>query len=409
MHEVTLIWALLAAVAAIVGVARRIAIPYPGFLAVLEGESLINDAVSLVAYRMAIIAAITGQFSLGKGILQFLEVGAGGTVLGLAVGWAVVRLRDRLDIEPSVENLISLLTPFAAYLPPDRLGLSGVLAVVAAGLYIGRRTPRIVSARTRLQSQAMWEMLTFVVNGLLFILTGMQIKIILQSETAAMLPAIVGYSAATVATLLAVRFLWVIAFTLLPPLFNSDTKKRRRPSWTQTFLIGWTGIRGALSLVTALAIPLTLSNATPFPQRNMIISITFCVILITLVLQGWTLPWVATRLRFTPDRSAEEEETLARLEASRAALRHLDALARKKVGERERKPGDGTALPAMDDDRLEDLRNLYRERVERFTARSDGKGSDQLEQGAKAYRQVLRDLVNLKRETILRLRAGAYR
>jgi len=395
---------------AVTEVAERLSVPYRA-MAVLEGESLINDAISLVAYRMAVTAAVTRSFSLGSGALQFLAIGLGGVAIGLGAGWLAAALRRHLH-DPPVENTISLLTPFAAYVPADALGVSGVLSVVTVGLYLGRLGPRLVSSRTRLQAQVMWEMIAFLLNGLLFILTGLQIKLILQARQVGPLAAVLGDTAALLLTLTALRFLWVFLSAYLPRALLPGLRRRDPfPSWQQLVLVSWTGIRGGLSLVAALAIPFTLSGGIPFPDRSLIISIAFFVILATLLLQGLTLPWLIRRLHLDQDGSrekAEDEETRARLVAARAALARLEALRARRGGRRNRRDPE-VALDDLPPDQMEAalldaLRDRYVERLHRYTAHVRGDGDDFHEARDESYRKLRRDLLRAEREAVLQLR-----
>ncbi|HZT40643.1 MAG TPA: Na+/H+ antiporter [Chthonomonadaceae bacterium] len=395
---------------AVTEVAERLSVPRRA-MAVLEGESLINDAISLVAYRMAITAAVTNAFSLGRGALQFLAVSLGGVAIGLGVGWLVALLRRRLH-DPPVENTISLLTPFAAYVPADAIGVSGVLSVVTIGLYLGRLSPRLISSRVRLQVQVMWEMIAFLLNGLLFILTGLQIRLILHAKQMGPLGPVLGYTAVLILTLIAIRFVWLFVTAYLTRALIPGLRRRDPyPPWQQLFLVSWTGIRGGLSLVAALAIPFTIAGGVPFPNRSLIIGISFFVILATLLLQGLTLPWLIRLLRLDQDGSherEEDEETRARLVAARAALNRLEAL-RARHGGRRSKRAPGVALDDLPPDQmkaamLDDLRDRYVERLHRYTARVKGDDDDFHEDRDESYRKLRRDLLHAERDAVLKLR-----
>jgi CPA1 family monovalent cation:H+ antiporter len=382
-------------------VANRLSIPRR-VLSILEGESLVNDAISLVAYRMAVAAAVTGAFSLDSAALQFVLVGVGGVVIGLGVGWGIAWLRRFLD-DPAVENTVSLLSPFAAYLPAETLHVSGVLAVVAIGLYLGRQGPRFVSSRTRLQARAMWGMISFVLNGLLFILTGLQLRFILHEGLVQPAGVIVGYIFVILLTLIAVRFAWVFAGVYVPRLFRKRARRKEPITpWQNLLLVGWTGVRGGLSLVTALAVPFTLSGARPFPGRPLIIWIAFFVILVTLLLQGLTLPWLIRRLHITDnDDSLERKETRARIIAARAALRRLDAAAKKGKASPASKPGH--TVEGLTATMIEDLREHYQERIHRDAARVDGREGGVHEAATEVYQHLRRELVQAEREAVLKM------
>jgi CPA1 family monovalent cation:H+ antiporter len=303
---------------------RRLPVPRI-VVTVLEGESLLNDATGLVAYRLAVTAAITGAFSVSQATAGFLIAGVGGVAVGLAVGWLVARLRRPLHYPP-IEITISLLTPFAAYLPADALGVSGVLATVACGLYLGRQEPRLMDADTRVQSRAVWDTGVFLLNGLVFVLIGLQLPHVVAASLAERSPLTLAALAVAVSgTLLLVRFAWVFATDWLahPRRLPRDN----RVAWAQDGVISWAGLRGVVSLAAALALPFTTASGAPFPERDLLIFLTVCVIVVTLVGQGLTLPWVLWMLRVSGDGAEEQEETFARQAATEAARARLEMLA----------------------------------------------------------------------------------
>jgi monovalent cation/hydrogen antiporter len=293
------------------GVPRRL-------VTLVEGESLFNDATALVAYQAALAAAVTASFSAGEAALRFLVVGVGGVALGLVVGVAVARLRRHLR-EPSVEITVSLLTPFAAYLPADRIGVSGVLATVVAGLCVGWWSPRITDSETRLRSRAVWDMLVFVLNGLVFILIGLELSSVLGVLASRSLVALVGLGLLISLAAILVRLAWVYAGTYLPRLFDRSDQHRPSLRWSETLVVGWAGMRGVVSLATALALPLST------PDRDLMLFLTFCVILVTLLGQGLSLPWLVRTLGVAANAGRGEEQQ-ARATAAEAALARLDQL-----------------------------------------------------------------------------------
>src|SRR5439155_17146722 len=257
-------------------------------IVILEGESLINDATSFISFRFAVAAVMTGAFSLGQASLQFLFVAAGGIGVGLAVGWLATQLQKRLD-DPPVQTMFSLLTPYVAYFSGERLHVSGILAVVIAGIYYGWRAPRVLSGRMRLQAVPVWEMVLFILNGVLFMLIGLQLPQVIHALPPGSAFRIAKLAVLVLSVIVLVRFVWMFAATYLPRFFSGTFRRKKRIPWQQTALIAWTGMRGADSLAGALAIPLLLPNGEPFPGRNLILLLTFCVIFGTLVLQGLTL------------------------------------------------------------------------------------------------------------------------
>ncbi len=308
-------------------IAQRLGLPRR-LVIILEGESLVNDATALVAYRLAIAAALTGAFSLATAAGSFAFVSVGGVVIGLVVGWLVVQVVKRLE-DPPVEVLISLLAPFAAWLPAEALGVSGVLSVVTAGIVLGRAAPRILGSDARVLGSGVWQMLVFTLNGLVFILIGLQLPTILDHLSINESPGELALLAVVVsATVIVVRMAWVFPAAYLPQVLPGVLRARdRAPSPRSVLVLGWAGMRGVVSLAAALALPLNLADGTPFAGRELVLFLTFAVILATLVGQGLSLPWLIRRLGIGDDGSAAHEELHAREAAIDAALLRLDELA----------------------------------------------------------------------------------
>jgi len=292
---------------------KRLGVPR-ALITVLEGESLFNDATALVLYRVALAAMLTATFSLTDAALRFVLVAAGGIAIGVVVAKAIAYLRYRLD-DPPVEITVSLLTPFAAYLAAEALGVSGVLSTVTAGLYISRWAPRIMQAETRIRGRAVWDIVVFVLNGLVFILIGLQLSTILDAPSGHSLLSLIGIGLVISATLIAVRFAWMTLTSLIYWLSGLQH------NWRLGLVISWAGMRGIISLATALALPLET------PDRDALIVLTFCVILVTLVGQGLTLPWLVRVLGIVADGDGEEQELHARSVATTAAIAQIEQLA----------------------------------------------------------------------------------
>jgi CPA1 family monovalent cation:H+ antiporter len=257
-------------------------------IVILEGESLVNDATSFISFRFAVAAVLTGTFSLGQASVQFLLVAAGGIAVGLAAGWLATQVQKRLD-DPPVQTMFSLLTPYAAYFSGEQLHVSGILAVVIAGIYYGWRAPRVLSGRMRLQAVPVWAMVTFILNGILFMLIGLQLPQVIHALPPGSGMSIAKLSILVLLAIVLVRFLWLFGATYLPRLFSRTFRRKNPAPWQQTAFIAWTGMRGADSLAGALAIPFVLANGAPFPGRDLILLLTFSVIFGTLILQGLTL------------------------------------------------------------------------------------------------------------------------
>ncbi len=302
------------------GVARRV-------VTLLEGESMVNDATGLVTYRFAVAAAVSGIFSFWQASLQFVLVSAGGILIGLLIAWPVAWLHRRLDDAPR-EITMTLLTPFAAYLLADSLGASGVLAVLAAGLYLSRQSPTFFSPNTRLQADSVWSVLVFLLNGLVFILLGLQLRGILNTLAGQSPAALIGATALVTLSVIAVRLVWVaVATSILRVLAHFSLLAYRWGGWRNALLVGWAGMRGAVSLAAALALPVTVAGGQPFPARSLLIVVTFGVILFTLVGQGLSLTPLIRALGVQPDDQAEQELLLAQRTLTLAALARLEELA----------------------------------------------------------------------------------
>jgi CPA1 family monovalent cation:H+ antiporter len=307
-------------------IAERLRLPRR-IVTVLEGESLVNDATALVALRFAVAALATGTFSLGQATAQFFFVGLGGIAVGLVVGWLSARITKPID-DPPIEITLSLLTPFAAYLPAEQLHVSGVLAVVTAGLYYGWRLPELTSSRTRLVGGPVWDMVEFLLNGFIFLLIGLQLPRVVHRLADRSIVQLVWYATAISVAVILIRIVWVFPATYLPRLLSKSLRKRDPyPAWQHVTIVGWTGMRGVVSLAAALALPMTIENGQPFPSRDLIQFLTFVVILVTLVVQGLSLPPLIRWLGVEDDGAAEKEEFVARRKANEAALARLNEIA----------------------------------------------------------------------------------
>jgi CPA1 family monovalent cation:H+ antiporter len=321
-------------VVAPLAIARRLGIPRR-ILVVLEGEGLANDATALVLYRFAVAAIATGAFSLGEAAATFAAIVVGEIAWGIGVGWISLQLR-RLAGDPRVEIVMSLITPYVAFWVPQHLGGSGVLATIAAGLYVSWNGPLLISSATRLQGIFFWDLTIYVIEGLVFLLTGLQARTVIEEAPAFSIGNLAMAIGVTTAIVVAARFIWVFPATYLPRWFSRSLRRRDpSPPWQQVFVLAFTGVRGVVSLAAALAIPFTLANGAPFPQRDAILFITFGVIIVTLVGLGLTLPAVIRVLGVARHRAAEhrrehEAELAARHQAMDAGLRRLEDMARER-------------------------------------------------------------------------------
>jgi Na+/H+ antiporter len=350
-------------------IARRFGLPRR-IVTIVEGESLVNDATALVLYGVAVTAVTTGAFSIWDAGLDFAADVVGGVAIGLAVGGVVAFVRKRLDNIPA-EITISLLTGFLAYIPAQALHVSGVLAAVTVGFYLGWRSPEVSTPAMRLQVLPVWETLIFVLNALLFTLVGLQLRPILDALGNHSAADLVSDAFVVILTVVVVRLVWVFTVGDYPAI------------------VGWMGMRGAVSLAAALALPLEIDAGTPFPGRELIIFLAFAVLVGTLVGQGLTLPKLVRKREFEDDGLEVKEHTKARIHAAKAALRRLDELAGEDW---------------VRDETAERMRGLYNFRLSRFQARLDGEDDGAIERQSVDYQRLRRELLEAERSAIVGLR-----
>jgi CPA1 family monovalent cation:H+ antiporter len=368
------------AVAARLGLPRQI-------VTILEGESLLNDATALTIYGIALGATLGGRFAPFAAVTTFTAALLGGCAIGLAVGWAIGHIRLRINDTP-VEITISLLTPYAAYLPAERLGVSGVLAAVVAGLYLGHRGSRIMGADARLTGRAVWDTIAFLLNGFVFVAMGLEMPLLLRALSAEETLRLVGIGLAVSLTLVLVRAIFIFATVFLP---NVLLRRRDMPwPFACSVVLSWAGMRGVVSLAAALALPVTTPSGAPFAAREALIIVTVTVIVFTLLGQGLTLPWLVGRLRLAgADAGLRTEEATARQRLLESATQRIQELYPVWPGHR----------PLLDQ-----LRETYRHRSEhverQLDASSDGEDRELIE-----HTEIRRTVIDSEREALLRLRA----
>ena len=365
---------------AAMAVMERLVVPRR-LIGLVQGESLLNDATALTVYRVALGAAIAGTPILSLApVGRFAVVAIGGIAIGLAVGWLIARVRARLADLP-VEITVSLLTPYAAYLPAELLGVSGVLAAVTAGLYLGRRASRIMGSDVRLAARAVWEMLVFLLNGIVFLLIGLEISALARELDRRTLVTLVGAGVAVSAALIGVRALWVLGIALWQRVVGHEATPLRP---AEVAVLSWSGMRGVVSLAAALAMP-----AGPLlAGRDAVLVITVTVICVTLVGQGTTLPWVIRAIHLGGDDAARTEEQEARRLLVDEAMRRIDALYQQWPGHR----------PLLDQ-----LRGAYGHRAEHIEQLDQAPGSE-AEQELVEHRQIRRAVLDAQREAVLSMR-----
>ncbi len=372
---------------------RRLGVPRR-VVTVVEGENLTNDWTALVAYKFAVAAVVTGSFSLLEAGPLFLLTGVGGVGIGVAVGFVIAAVRRRVE-DPLTEVTISLLTSYAAYLPAEELGASGVIAAVTAGVWLGWQASELTTHTTRIQLAAIWELLQFLLNAFLFVLVGLQLGTVLDSLSGRSGAELAGYGALVGAVVIVVRVVWVYLLTYLPRLLSARARERDPlPGWHETTLVAWSGMRGAVSLAAALAVPLETDSGAAFPERDLIVFLAFCVILATLVGQGLTMPAVIRALGVEDDGLDRDEELAARLEIAFAAIDRIEEL-----------EGEEWVHP----DTVERTRSLFEYRRRRFSSRIDGAAPEEgdgfdYEGRAEAYERFMAHVIGAQRATLRTLR-----
>jgi NhaP-type Na+/H+ and K+/H+ antiporters len=326
---------------------------------------------------------VAGSFSLAHAAADFVWTVLGGIAVGLVIGHAIRLVRRRLD-NPPLEVLIAFLTGYFTFLPASAIGASGVLAVVTAGVYMGWHTPELTTVETRLQGAGFWAILSFLLNALLFGLVGLQLRPILDRLSGHTAMQLLAYGALAGGTVILARILWVFPFTYL-----RSRERDPYPPWQNMAFVAWAGMRGAITIAAALAIPLTTDSGAPFPHRDLIVYLAFCVVLATLGLQGLTLPLVIRVLGLEDDGLNVKEEAKARIHAADAALARLEEL-----------EDEGVVRP----DTAQRLRGQYEFRRSRFRARFDDEDDGAIEERSQSYQRVRRELLDAERSAIVALR-----
>jgi Na+/H+ antiporter len=356
----------------------------------VEGEGLFNDATALVAYKIAVAAVVAGSFSLSDAGLEFFLGAAAGVAIGLAVGWLVGQIRRR-TADAQLNVTLSLLTGYAAFIPADALGASGILATVTAGLYMGIVGPKILPTRVRLQGYFVWDILDFLVNAILFVLIGLQLRAVVDGLSGYSARELALYALAVSVMVAGIRLAWFFSTPyLIRALDRRPSQRARRIGASWRLVVAWSGMRGAVSLAVALALPLSTDAGDTFPQRDLIIFLTFAVIFFTLVVQGLTLPALLRRLGVSRGEEETDEELRARIVASKAALVQLDEISDESWTR---------------DDTIDRQRRFYEYRTRRYAARAGKIEDDEgYEDRSAAYQQTLQLVLAAQREALLKMR-----
>jgi len=369
-------------------IAKRIGLP-SRIVDVLEGESLINDATGLLALQFAIAIVVSRTVpTVSEGLLSLAWLTVGGVGLGLLVAWIAYHIERRIEDGP-IEIALSILTPYAAYFIADEAHASGVLAVVACGLFLSRRSAIMFSPSVRIQIWSFWQSFTFVLNGLVFLLIGLQLRSILVSIRGYSLSSMILDGAIFSLVLIALRLAWVFPGSWLANFVHCRMHhiRTKSPRPRETFVIGWTGMRGVVSLAAALALPTVLADGSPFPQRNFIVFLTFAVILVTLVLQGLTLAPLVRLLGLGGSAGPDCEEQEARRIVIEAALEYLEATKAER--------------PEVSDEIFDDLIGHYRHRL--VVLKPSAADNEQVAHHY-SFLEISREAARVERDTAVRLR-----
>jgi CPA1 family monovalent cation:H+ antiporter len=367
-------------------VAKRLGLPRR-VVTILEGESLVNDATALILYRAAVTASVSGTFIFSDTVVDFFMAAGVGVVVGLLVGvvarWALKLMKDSFS-----EIAVTLLSPYIAWVLAEQAHASGVLACVAGGLYLRQHFSEAVAPTTRIQARAVWDFLVFMLNGLIFILIGLQLGVLREAIPSGMFIPLMLSGALVSVTAIVVRLIWVPLAAWIPRALSPSLRGRDpMPAWPSLFIIGWTGMRGIVSLAAALALPLTTAAGAPFPFRAEIILITFAVIFSTLVLQGLSLPPLIRVLNLREELTLEHEEMQAREHAATAALVRLDEVA-----------SEGWPIP----EHLDQMRAHYGDRVQRYA--KDGTAPECTAEAIEIFQRLRHETLTAERLAVIRLR-----
>jgi len=358
---------------------------------ILEGESLVNDATGLIAYRYAVAAVLTGQFAFWQAGGQLLWVAGAGIAIGWLLGWAVYWVHRISPNNAIVDTSLTILTPYVSYLLAEEAHVSGVLAVVTTGLFLSRHSARIFSHASRLQAYAVWGTFVFLLNGVVFILIGLQLPTILEGIDAGSTWTLVGYGGLISLAVIVGRLLWVYPGTYVPRWLSRTIRTSEpRPPLTLTTLVAWTGMRGVVSLAAALALPLTLPSGAAFPQRNLILLLTFIVIFVTLVLQGLSLPFLIRWFGIKADDQAEREEQELRVHLATQTSAYLSSPA---------------AVSQAPEEVLARMKTRYELRLHRLHNRAAGIQASRLDEKPLTQFQLLQEaIIHFERKVLDELR-----
>ncbi|MGC4103933.1 Na+/H+ antiporter [Ferruginibacter sp.] len=366
----------------------------PRMITILEGESLVNDASGLVAYKYALTAITAGNFVLWKAGLNFLWIASAGIAIGLAIGYIMYQVHKRFVCDSVIEVTLTFLTPFASYLLAEQFHFSGVLAVVTTGLYLSFRSGEIFSNQSRIMAYSVWEVVIYILNGLIFVLIGLQLRSVMAGISEYPASALILYGLVISFVVIIVRFVWIVPAALLPRYLSKRIREREPFDPRNMVVFGWAGMRGVVSMAAALALPIMLTDTVQFPHRNLIIYLAFCVILSTLLLLGLTLPWIIKKLGIEP-YSAALEEYEVRTQVATHIITHIEE-----------------NLSLLQDELLHNIKSKYEVKYNRLQktdlpANYFGKGQTLAGNIFNEFTQLQIDLIGIERNSLEKMhRAG---
>jgi CPA1 family monovalent cation:H+ antiporter len=355
-------------------------------VAILEGESLVNDASALITFQFTLVSIFIGSFSLTGAIGQFFMASAGGVGIGCLVGFLSLVMHKRWKMDTAIETALTFITAYGSYVLAEEFHFSGVLSVVAAGLFVGNKQANVHSAKMRLQSIAVWNFTVVMLQGLIFILIGLQLPFIASGIKDQSIIYLVKMGGVISAAAIFIRFSFVFIMNFLTGKIRAMLKLEPVfPSRKHDFVVAYAGIRGFVSVAAAFSIPLYLQNGSPFPQRNLILFLVFCVIIFTLVFQGLTLPWIIRKLDFTPYITTKKEANFILAALSQAALEHIENLITREN---------------IDTEAAQHVKDIYARTIKQY---SKFNTDDEIEQ-RKISRWLMVEAVKAKRKKLHELR-----
>lgn len=355
---------------------------------ILEGESLINDAISLIVFRFALVAILTRQFVLWEAGIDFLVMTGTGILIGLAIALLIYFIHRYLPTTPNIDTAITLIAPYLMYISAEHFKFSGELAVVSGGLFLSARSAEVFSYSTRIQSQGVWETLVFLLNGAAYILIGLQLPFILGNLEPGTLVKTIYYGILISFATILIRMIWVFPAAYLPWLMRKKTSDSEpRPNWKAVFIIAWSGMRGVVSLAAALSIPFSLISGSAFPHRDIILFISFIVILCTLVLQGLTLPFLIRKLDISVKENEWKQEMEIQVHLASVVLSHINSHYKQEVE-------TNKAFRMLKERYEHQLKSHQRQVMKQHNKRSH----------LLAYRNALLELITVKRKALNEMR-----